>query len=167
MRLTPGLPLLLLMACAPRKEVVPPPENAAQASGGEGPAVTLERTACFGGCPVFKISVSPEGLVSYEGKGHVRHLGSATRRIPAERVSALVSELDQGGYFSFASRYVPPDPPCGRYVTDSPAVITSVRWGSQAKRIEHDYGCGSAPGALVVLERRIDEVLGSSQWTGR
>jgi hypothetical protein len=37
----------------------------------------------------------------------------------------------------------------------------------RAHRIEHDYGCGSAPGALVVLERRIDEVLGSSEWTGR
>jgi len=33
--------------------------------------------------------------------------------------------------------------------------------------VEHDYGCGAAPGALVVLERRIDEVLGSAQWTGR
>ena len=131
------------------------------------PAITLERTACFGGCPVYTLSVSPAGEVQYEGKAHVRRVGAATGKVPPERVDALLSELERGGYFTFADRYTSPEPTCGRYATDSPSVITAVTLRGRTKRIVHDYGCGGAPGALVVLERRIDEALNSGQWTGR
>ena len=155
--------LILLGACAPRRSAAPPVEDA----GADGAAITLERTACFGDCPVYRISVSPGGSVSYEGKAHVRQLGPASARIPEERVKSLLSELDRAGYFSFADRYAPAEAACGRYVTDSPSAISSIQLQGRAKRIEHDYGCGAAPRALAVLERRIDEVLGSAQWTDR
>jgi hypothetical protein len=132
----------------------------------DAPVITLERTACFGGCPVYRLAVTSDGTVTYEGEAHVRQLGAASDRVPRERVQALLSELDRAGYFSFASRYAAAEPVCGRYSADSPSAITSMTYGGRTKRVEHDYGCGSAPGALVVLERRIDEVLGSAQWTG-
>jgi hypothetical protein len=103
----------------------------------------------------------------YEGKAHVRRLGKVSRQIPKQQVDGLLAELENAGYFSFANRYTAGEPACGRYATDSPSVITSVTIRGKTKRIEHDYGCGGAPGALVVLERRIDEVVGSGQWTGR
>lgn len=158
--------LLCLLSCAPRK-AVSPPANDSVASLAATPAITIERTACFGGCPVYRLSVSSTGEVGYEGKAHVRRLGSATAKIPKQRVDALLAELEKGGYFSFANRYTSAEPACGRYATDSPSVISSVSLRGRSKRIEHDYGCGAAPGALIVLERRIDEVLGSGQWTGR
>jgi hypothetical protein len=163
--LRPAL-LLLLASCAPRKAVSPPAENTAATSSDTASVITLERTACFGGCPVYRVAVSRSGGISYEGKAHVRRVGAATDQIPAERVAALLGELDDAGYFSFADRYTPAVPTCGRYATDSPSAITTVRLSGRTKRIEHDYGCDAAPGALVVLERRIDEVLNSAQWTG-
>jgi hypothetical protein len=162
-----GLLLLMAAACAPRESALPAADSRSEATGGAGAAVTLERTACFGGCPVYRISVTREGMVSYEGRARVRHMGAASKRIKPNQVEALLSELEHGGYFSFAPRYTPAEPACGRYATDSPTAITSVSLGDRSHRIEHDYGCGAAPGALVVLERRIDEALGSSEWTGR
>jgi hypothetical protein len=159
--------LLLVMACAPRKEVPPSAENAAPINDQSAPVITLERTSCFGSCPVYRIAASAAGDVTYEGRANVRRLGTATAQIPVARLQELLSELDRAGYFSFANRYTAAEATCGRYATDSPSAITSVRVGTRTKRIEHDYGCGAAPGALVVLESRIDEVLGSSQWTGR
>jgi hypothetical protein len=97
----------------------------------------------------------------------VRRIGTAAGEVPPERVRVLVSELERAGYFSFSNRYTSAEPACGRYSTDSPSAITSVRFEGRSKRIEHDYGCGNAPGALVVLEQRIDEVLNSARWTGR
>jgi len=129
--------------------------------------VVLERTPCFGGCPVYTVSVSPSGEVAYQGRAHVRRLGTARSRISRQRVDSLLQELDRAGYFTFADKYLPSEPACGRYATDSPSAITTVTHRGRTKTITHDYGCGSAPGALVVLERRIDEVLGSGQWTGR
>ena len=150
-----------LVACAPRKAASPAAENSANAAQ---PAITLERTPCFGSCPVYIISVSPSGLVSFEGKAHVSQLGAATGHIPRQRVDSLLVELEQAGYLGFASRYALSEPACGRYVTDLPSAISSATIRGQTKRIEHDHGCGGAPGALAVLEKRIDEVLGSDRW---
>jgi len=159
--------VLCLVACAPRKAASPSAENSADANQTARPAITLERTACFGSCPVYTISVSPSGQVSFEGKAHVRQRGPATGQISKQQVDALLVELQRAGYFEFASRYAMSEPACGRYATDLPSAISSATLGGRTKRIEHDHGCGGAPGALAVLEKRIDEVLGSERWTGR
>jgi hypothetical protein len=159
--------LLYLLACAPRKDASRPTDSSGMASATSGEAITLERTPCFGGCPVYSVAVSSSGEVTYEGKAHVRQLGKASGKIAPQKVEALLVELEKAGYFSMASRYAASEPACGRYTTDSPSVITSVTIHGRTKRVEHDYGCGGAPGSLVVLERRIDDVLGSGQWTGR
>lgn len=156
--------MLVSLACAPRNGG-PPADSAAQIP--VEPVITLERTPCFGGCPVYTVSVSPSGEVTYEGRAHVRRIGTATAQVPSQRVDSLLNELEGAGYLTFANRYLPSEPACGRYATDSPSAISSARLRGKVKRIEHDYGCGAAPGALTILERRIDEVLGSGQWTGR
>lgn len=157
---------LLSLASCGRNQADSAPDRASQ-SVTAAPAVTLERTACFGSCPVYTIAVTPAGEIRYEGREHVRKLGAATGKVSRARVEALVSEFERAGYFSFAERYTSSELACGRYVTDSPSAITSVTLGGRTKRVTHDYGCGGAPGALVVLERRIDEALNSGQWTGR
>ena len=152
-------------ACAPRTAAAPADQQLSDAAA--GPAISLERTPCFGGCPVYIISVSPSGQVTYEGRANVRDSGTAIAQVPKQRVDTLLIELERAGYFGFASRYALSEPACGRYVTDLPTAISSATLGARTKRIEHDYGCGRAPAALAVLENRIDEVLGSGQWTGR
>ena len=159
--------LMYAAACASRQTAATSQESSPVSDRASASAITLERTACFGRCPVYRLAVSATGAVTYEGTANVRRIGAATGQIPADRVTALVSELERAGYFSFADRYAPAELACGRYATDLPTVITSVTLRGRTKRIEHDHGCGGAPGALVVLERRIDEVLGSAQFTGR
>jgi hypothetical protein len=158
--------LVGLPACAPRTAAAPDKPRVATAQAGT-PAIVLDRTPCFGGCPVYTVTVSGEGEVTYQGRAHVRRLGTATGRIPKERVDSLLRELEGAGYFAFADLYTPAEPTCGRYATDSPSAISRVTHRGRTKAITHDYGCGSAPWALTVLERRIDEALGSSEWTGR
>jgi uncharacterized protein DUF6438 len=159
--------LLFLAACAPRTAATPSGQASTEQRPASKAAITLSRSACFGRCPVYLLSVTPSGAVTYEGKAHVRVVGMANAQIAREKVDTLLSELDKAGYLTFANRYVSAEPACGRYVTDLPTVTTSATLRGRTKRIEHDYGCGSAPGALIVLERRIDEVLNSGRWTGR
>jgi len=130
-------------------------------------AISLERTACFGRCPVYRIRVTPAGAVTYEGRANVRLMGSATAEISPDSVASLLRELEQAGYFTFSDRYVVSEPTCRRYTTDSPSAVSSATFRGRTKRIQHDYGCGGVPGALTVMEQRIDEVLGSDRWTGR
>jgi hypothetical protein len=158
-----------LAACSSRQPAAgrtpTPYEPVAAAS--QPPVVTLERTPCFGTCPVYQVAISGSGAVRFVGKQHVTQLGEATAEIPAARVDSLLRELEAGGYFGFADAYTMDSPACGRYATDSPTVITSVTAAGRSKTIRHDYGCDAAPQELGRLERVIDEVAGTSRWIGR
>ena len=129
--------------------------------------ITLERTPCFGTCPVYQVSLARSGAVRFVGRQHVTTPGTAAAEIPAARVDSLLGALDRAGYFDFADAYVRDAPACGRYATDSPTVITSVIAGGRSKTIRHDYGCHGAPRELAKLERMIDDVAGTDRWTGR
>jgi len=157
-------------ACSPR---APSPAGAPTPYGDPGavtsagpPVVTPERTPCFGTCPVYRVAISRTGAVRYLGKQHVTRQGEVSAEIPAARVDSLLRELEAGGYFGFADAYVMDSPACGQYAADSPMVITSVTVGGRSKTIRHDYGCFAAPKELGRLERLIDEVAGTSRWTG-
>lgn len=171
MRLPVALALIVgLTACSsgpPAAGQPPTPYGDPGAAAGETPVVTLERTPCFGTCPVYRVAITPSGAVHFVGKHHVIQQGEATAEIPAARVDSLMRELETGGYFGFADAYVMDSPDCGRYSTDSPTVITSATAAGRSKTIRHDYGCDAAPEALGRLERRIDEVAGTSRWIGR
>ena len=157
---------VVLVACARRE-----PAPALAPEGGpadiEAPAVTLERTPCFGTCPVYTVAISRSGAVRFSGKHHVAHTGRASATIPAARVDSLLAELDSAGYVGFADNYVMNSPACGMYATDSPTIITSVTRDGTTKTIRHDRGCSAAPQELSQLEQRIDEVAETGKWTGR
>jgi hypothetical protein len=155
-----------LLACAPHP--VPPaqPESTATIES-DTPVIKLERTPCFGRCPVYRVAISASGRVSFVGKNFVVQQGEASGQTPKEKLDSLLEEIERQGFFEFADRYVAGAPACGPYATDAPSAITEVTHAGRHKRIEHDYGCSQAPPALGVLERRIDEVAGTAQWTGK
>ena len=152
-----ALLLAAVASCAPRPPV-------AEAVPDTSAVVTLERTPCFGTCPVYRVSVARSGAVQFTGTHHVARQGTATDDIGPERADSLVKALEAGGYFDFADEYVMNAPACGQYATDSPTVITSVTAGGRTKRIRHDYGCFATPRALAALEGLIDEVTGTARW---
>ena len=144
----------------------PAPDDAA-ARDDAAPAVSLERTPCFGSCPVYRVTISRGGMVRFEGKRFVADTGTDSAQVAKGAVDSLLAELDRGGFYDFEEQYVAGAPGCGLYATDLPSAITSVDDGSRSKRIQHDRGCSDAPQALATLENRIDEVAGTARWTGR
>jgi hypothetical protein len=151
--------VVVLVGCS-RREPTP-------AAAPPAPAVTLERTPCFGTCPVYTVAISRDGKVEFDGKNHVADSGQATATIPPEQVDSLLAELEAVGYFGFADAYVMDSPACGMYATDSPTVITSATRDGETKTVRHDRGCSAAPPELSQLEQRIDEVAGTERWVGR
>jgi Domain of unknown function (DUF6438) len=129
--------------------------------------VSLERTPCFGSCPVYRVTISRGGMVHFEGTRFVAHVGADSAQIAKPAVDSLLAELDRGGFYDLEKQYVAGVSGCGLYATDLPGAITSVDDGSRSKRVQHDRGCSDAPQALATLEDRIDEVAGTARWTGR
>jgi hypothetical protein len=124
----------------------------------DGVVITLERTACFGTCPVYTLTINGDGTVIYEGKDFVKTGGRVETTISQDKVKQLISEFEKVDYFSLNDSYTE------RTITDAQTVITSITIDGKTKTIEHYYGDFSAPKQLTELEDKIDEIVDSGQW---
>ena len=122
--------------------------------------ITLERTACHGTCPVYKLTISEDGKVIYEGRNFVEVEGEQTESLSPTQIQDLVAAFEQADFFSLRD-YI--DNNAG----DSQSVITSITIDGKTKTVNHYYGDSSAPQELFELESRIDEITNSKQWTGK
>jgi len=134
------------------------PTAAAQTSAtapAQGPiTITLERTACFGFCPAYRVSLREDGTVTYEGTQHVKVPGKQTWRIDPAAVRALAREMRDAGFFELQDQY-------RAMMTDHPTVYTSLSTGGRTKKVMN-YVAG--PQKLKDLEERIDQVAGTQKY---
>jgi hypothetical protein len=117
--------------------------------------VTLERTSCFGECPVYTVSIDRSGNVAYEGKQSVRVKGHQVERIQASRVAALLETAERIGFFDFLDQYHTVS------VTDLPTTIVTIVRDGRSKWVVDYTG---APSGLKDLEEQIDEIAGTKRW---
>ncbi len=126
----------------------------AQAAIPEDTLIRLERTACYGTCPVYTVTIDAHGAVTYEGIEYVRVKGRQTGRIPVARVAAILDTARRIRFFALADRYARP-------VTDLPTTFVTITEAGRSKKVE-DYT--DAPDGLRQLEREIDEAAGTKRW---
>ena len=123
-------------------------------------AITLERTACFGACPVYTITILEDGTVLYNGERFVEVTGEQTSEIDPATVDMLVEAFADAGYFEWEEAYDQ------QTITDLPTIITSVTRDGETHRITRYAGDSNAPLALPFLETWIDEAVNTQMWTG-
>ena len=128
--------------------------------------IMLERGACFGTCPIYKVTVESDGRVTFEGFNYTKIKGKATARIKRSAFTKLAREFDKLKYFSLDDKYEPGTPNCGRSATDMPYVRSSIQFKGKMKSISHYQGCLSSEivRSLFALDRRIDQVAGTAKW---
>lgn len=130
--------------------------------------VTLERTPCFGACPVYKLTIFSNGTVIYEGKQNVRRPGKATGRISQERLQELIADFMNIDYFNLHDEYVPGTEGCPKAATDQPSAITSLTRtrDGKSKTIRHYHGCRGSDTLelLTQLEDKIDTAVNINRW---
>jgi hypothetical protein len=131
----------------------------AQGSAAE-PVITLERTACFGTCPVYRVSIFEDGTVRYNGSDFVSVTGEQTNQIDPATVSQMVQAIAEAGYFEWDEAYQ------NQSVTDLATVTTSVTRDGETHQIVHYLGDFGAPAALSFLEQWIDDMAWTGMWTG-
>jgi hypothetical protein len=127
--------------------------------------IQLERTACYGTCPAYSVTIHGDGRVEYNGKSHVKETGSREGRIETDKIKSLASGFGKTKFWGIAEDYS--EAKCkGRVCTDMPTTITELSIRGATHRVNHYYGCGSAPKTLFELESLIDKSANSEQWTG-
>ena len=130
------------------------------------PVITLERTACFGTCPIYKLEIFADGQVVYEGKDFVRRKGKVQGRMTKAAVQQLVREFNRINYMSLDDEYISEGPNCPEWWTDSPSAVTSINWKGRKKTIRHYHGCRGAKvlDQLTALETKIDQLANTKRW---
>jgi len=164
------LAFLLSGACGRLSGSDPFPNN-----DGEIPsdfAATLERMACYGKCPVYKLSVAADGTVVFDGQEFTATTGRAGGKLSSAKMRELIEAFRAADYFGFEDIYSE-GRNCPVTATDSPTAITSLRINGRQKKIHHYLGCSEGserlsiyPPELYELENRIDEIVGTKQWIG-
>lgn len=125
--------------------------------------ITLQRTGCFGSCPVYTVTIQGNGSVTYEGTKYVRVVGQQHSSISSEELEGLVQTFLDIHYFDLQDRYSSIKYPDGSVaiVHDSPMTYTSLDLNGQHKEVEDSAG---APKELEELERKIDLVVNTKRW---
>ena len=128
--------------------------------------ITLERTPCFGMCSAYKITISADGRVIFEGRHDVKKIGTAKSMISQQALRALLAAFEKIGYFDLRDAYNEPEDGCKQWATDNPSAITSITIGGKSKRVEHYYGCYGIEvlAKLKTLEQAIDDAVNSQRW---
>lgn len=57
-------------------------------------SISYETTACYGFCPVYKVTVNVDGSGTFEGREHVAALGERQFRISRAQFAALARHLE-------------------------------------------------------------------------
>jgi hypothetical protein len=128
-------------------------------------AISLQRGGGMGWGPSYRILISGNGNVKYEGYGGVFTRGQRTARISKVAVDQLIEEFHKAGFFELQDDY-------RSAASDLPVCVIQFVAGPNTKKIV-DYGLHSsdqegfrsgAPPNLLQLENRIDEAANSRRW---
>ncbi len=125
-------------------------------------SIQLIRTACFGSCPAYSVTVRGDGLVSYEGDGWVSIQGKQTAHIPPEKAAELLARFKAANFLALQSSY-------RAGVTDNPTYQLTLKLPGITKRVTKrvtDYvgEWVGMPAVVTELEEAVDRTADSARW---
>lgn len=141
--------------------------------------ITLERTACLGNCPVYRVTIRRDGRVEWHGEQGVAAVGERHGNVSPERLADLDRALAEVRFFERDGRgeleqsavqcvKTGTTTTCSMHSRISicsdtaRAIITVKRDG--ATHAVHNSHCDPSP--LDALELLIDDVAGTRAWIG-
>ena len=120
--------------------------------------ITLERTACYGICPAYKVELHGDGTVFYEGRDFVAVKGSQHAAVPQVNIAELLKLFEQADYYSLRNEYK-------SRITDNPTKTISIEIDGQRKQVVDYVGLYvGMPLSVIKLEEAIDRLSGDAKW---
>lgn len=139
----------------------------------------MERNHCFGECPVYTMTIQPDGNFFFENvkireKDKLITKKRIEGKLSEEKIDQIVSEISEADFFKLKDSYAGGFDDCPAFWKDSPDVNLSVSIDGKEKKVFHSLGCKENvkideegkiyPQKLYNLENKIDEIVGTKQW---
>ena len=106
--------------------------------------ISLQRTACFGTCPIYKIEIYTDGSGTYTGTRFVENIGFSKFQLSKSDINKILEYAKKIGFSKLKDEYFEP-------ITDLPTTYITIK-DKQVK----DYT--GAPKKLKNLEKLIDKI---------
>ena len=121
--------------------------------------IRLERTMCYGICPVYTVVVDNNGSINYSGEMYVYKSGEHQWKISKKKIEQLNDLIKSFGFKSFVYE------PGKEFITDQPSCITTVKYpDDEIKEIYHYLGHVLLDENLILFEKRIERILGTKKY---
>ena len=106
--------------------------------------ISLQRTACFGTCPIYKIEIFSDGSGIYTGTRFVENIGITKFSLSETQMNLILTQAEVIGFTNMKEEYSEP-------ISDLPTTFIQIK----NKRIRDYTG---APKTLKNLENLIDQL---------
>lgn len=117
--------------------------------------IGIERTACFGDCPIYTFIIKSDGTFRYKGVEYVERKGEFTGKIPVWYFHQLAQFIRDSSYMELEDAYT-------QEVTDHPTTYTMVVMNGKRKTISNYANAG--PTKLWAIEQLIDDLITKAEW---
>ena len=133
-------------------------------------SVVLERTACYGTCPAYRLSLRRTGEVHFQSRNNGERFDTTDHVAPAT-LDSLFRRASQDGFFALPDSINRGSPMCWDFATDHPA-LTLTFHGPSTKQVFYYTGCylrsdHTVAGPLEALARlasALDSATGARRW---
>jgi len=133
-----------------------PPKKVTKSQGeNDSPVITLQKTMCYGKCPVYTITIHGNGQSVYVGKKNVDKIGKYEKRLEKVEATNLIKAFEEANFFDFQDEYT-------AKITDLPTTYITFSSKGKTKKIRDYYG---APEELKKLEKLVEDIANSEGWT--
>jgi hypothetical protein len=122
--------------------------------GKEIPVFYLEKTECYGECPVFKLEIYDTGKMIFYGIRNTKLMGTFCSELEYSARARLKEIFRSEKYFAMQDSYL-------SRAKDLPTTITSFYADGRNKRIM-DYG--NSPEGLKRLEKMLETIADTTSW---
>lgn len=131
-------------------------------------SVSMNRSHCYGNCPVYDVNIQPDGKILFNGIDFTETKGKVEGSLSEEKIKQLVSEIEDANFFSYKDLYTEDSGNCSVIATDDLTVTLSIHLNGKEKTITHYLGCHGTDnlGKLIKLENKIDEIVETKRWIG-
>jgi len=119
--------------------------------------IGIERSACYGTCPIYTFIIKSDGTFRYKGIKYVEREGESTGTVPVWYFHQLAQFIRDSGYTELQDGY-------RRAVTDNPTTYTMVVMNGKRKIISNYANAG--PTKLWAIEQLIDDLMSKAKWDG-
>ncbi|MBK8503000.1 MAG: hypothetical protein IPL46_12755 [Saprospiraceae bacterium] len=116
--------------------------------------IQLEKSGCFGHCPVYVLTIYSDKTISFEGKANTLMDGNQKDTLTQEKYAQIINMFDHEQFAELDSTYI-------ENIVDAPFTYLSFRQKGKLKKISVR---GSAPDSFKRLADQVEDIARKAHW---